>query len=127
MKRASVAVFISFAGFALAQPAPHSLSPEDTEALREPLALGQRIIAAASKYSKPSDFAKMPNGPALLTQVPTIEILHAARDISDADMLLARRYRATLHPANQPLLSMETDRGELEFYGRGGVTLRSHT
>jgi hypothetical protein len=127
MKRASVAVFLNFAAFALAQPAPHSLSPEDAEALREPLALGQRIMVAASKYFKPSDLAKMPTAGALLTRVPTVEILHAAGDISDADMMLARRYRATLHPATQPLLSIETDRGELIFYGQSEVTLRSDT
>jgi hypothetical protein len=68
----------------------------------------------------------------VLAWVPTLEVLHAGGYISDSDMSLARRYQAArqLIPANspptQPLLTMQTDQGELIFDTRANVALRQH-
>ncbi len=65
----------------------------------------------------------------LLTRTPTIDVLHAAAYISDSDYALARRYGATPQPIPgngtmpRPLLTMQSNRGELVFDTRGRVTL----
>ena len=108
------------------------LTAKEAAALREPTALGHRILTALSHYPKASEEAKVPTGLDLLTQVPTIEVLHAGGYISDSDMSLSHHYHAALQPIpagapqTQPLLTMQTDRGELVFDTLGDVTLRQH-
>jgi hypothetical protein len=62
--------------------------------------------------------------------MPTLELLHATRFISDADFAFSRRCRATLQPlpagapATHPVLTMFTPAGELLFDAQGEVTIR---
>jgi hypothetical protein len=131
------AVFIGFS-FARADQPSRSLATDETKSFHVQIALGQRIVAALARYSKA---AYEENGESsnmwtrgiselgLLTRTPTIEVLHAVDYIADSDYALARQYHAASHPvpagapATQPLLTMQTDTGELFFDTRGLVTL----
>jgi hypothetical protein len=113
-----------------AQPAP--LTPDEAKALREPIDLGHRLLAALSRYPQPSASSKASAGIDLITSVPTVELLHSAGYVTDSDLELAHGYRATLQAvpagsgASQPLLSMHTDRGELTFARDGTLALQHH-
>ena len=132
MRGLSVILLIAVGSAFADQPTTRPLTPEETVALDEPIAVGGRILAALSRCSKASEQMKVPPEFDVLTRVPTIEILRAAGYISDSDASLARRYKAApqLIPANspptQPLLTMQTDQGELIFDTRAHVTLRQH-
>jgi hypothetical protein len=110
----------------------HPLTAKEATALQEPAALGHRMLSALSRYSQASESLKVPPEFDVLTRLPTIEVLHAVGFISDSDMRLTRRYQPALLPIppnaapTQPLLTLETDRGELIFDTRGNVTLRRH-
>jgi hypothetical protein len=131
MRAFLVSVF-AVIGFALAgQPAAdHPLTVEASAALREPVALGQRILAALSRYSSAPKRGDIPTGGSLLTDNPSIEVLHAGGYIGDSDMTLAARYKATLQaipagaPATQPMLTMTVHGGELIFDTQGNVAFR---
>jgi hypothetical protein len=120
------------AAFASQPITSRPLSAKEAAALREPTALGRRILSALSHYPKASEQAKVPTGLDLLTPVPPIEVLHACGYISDSDISLSHQYHATLQPIpsgapqTQPLLTMKTDRGELVFDTLGDVTLWQH-
>jgi hypothetical protein len=66
----------------------------------------------------------------VMTRMPTIAVLRTGGYISDSDMPLSHRYQVVLQfipaeaPPTQPLLTMQTDSGELIFDTRGNVTLR---
>ena len=123
-----IAVGLAFADQSTSRP----LTAKETAALQEPIALGGRILAALSRYSTASEQVKVPPEYDVLTRVPTIEILHAGGYISDSDMPLTHRYPLALQfipaeaPPTQPLLTMQTDSGELIFDTRGNVSLRPH-
>jgi hypothetical protein len=108
------------------------LTGKESAALEEPTALGHRMLTALARYSKASEPVKIPTEFDVMTRTPTIELLHAAGYISDSDTLLSRRYRVVLQlipaeaPPTRPLLTMQTDSGELIFDTRGNVTLRPH-
>jgi hypothetical protein len=101
-------------------------------AVTEAMELGQRVLKALFEYPNPSVRMNVLRGRDLLTALPTIEVLHAAGYISDSDMSLCHRYHVALHPIpagasqTQPMLTMETDRGELVFDTSGNCTLRQH-
>jgi len=130
MRVLAITLLISV-GFAVADQPGHSLTPDETKALQQPITVGRHILDALSRYSKASDEANVPTGLSLLTGAPTVEVLHAAGYISDSDLALAQRCHATPQPipANQASatrLTMQTDRGELVFDTRGDVILRQH-
>jgi hypothetical protein len=132
MRGLSIVLLIAMGSVFADQPTTHPLTAKEAAALQEPIALGHRILNALSRYAQTSEPPMIPAELDLLTRVPTIEILHAAGYISDSDMPLAHRYLATLQPippgapSTQPLLTMQTDRGELILDTRGTVTLRQH-
>jgi hypothetical protein len=102
--------------------------PTVTEAME----LGQRVLKALFEYPKPSLRMNVLRGRDLLTTLPTIEVLHAGGYISDSDVSLCHRYHVALHPIPagasqaQPMLTMETNRGELVFDTSGDCTLGQH-
>ncbi len=110
------------------------LTPADAAALEEPTALGRRVLAALSRYLElmPASI-QFAEDNTLLTRMPTVEVLHATRCLSDADWALCRRYLATLHPlpaasvGPQPLLSMQTARGVLVFQTSGDVVISAES
>jgi hypothetical protein len=130
MIRALLFLVVSLPAVLAAQPRP--LSSDEAKLLQQPIDLGQRLLAALSRYPEPSASANRTTGVDLITNVPTVEVLHSAGYVTDSDMVLARRYGATFQSkpagsnASQPLLSMHTDRGELTFAGDGTLTLRRH-
>ncbi len=133
MRALSISLLLAAAALFAGEPTTRRpLTAKESAALQEPTTLGHRILNALSRYSKASEPPKIPAGLDLLTRVPTIEVLHAGGYISDSDMPLTHRYLATLQPIppdaprTQPLLTMQTDRGELIFDTRGNVTLRQH-
>src|SRR5258708_3759808 len=104
------------------QPAARRpLTAKESAALQEPITLGQRILAALSRYSKTSERIKVPTEFDVMTRTPTIEVLHAAGYVGDSDMPLSHRYQVVLElippeaPPTQPLLTMQTGSGELIF------------
>ncbi len=130
MIRALLFLVVSLPAVLAAQPTP--LSSDKAKLLQQPIDLGYRLLAALSRYPKPSASANRTGGVDLITSVPTVEVLHSAGYVTDSDMVLARRYRATFQSmpagsnASQPRLSMHTDRGELTFAGDGTVALQRH-
>ena len=130
MRRLSVLLVIAVSSAFADQSTTRPLTTEQIVALQEPVALGGRLLAALSRYAKASEQVKVPTEFDVSTRVPTIELLHASGCISDSDVTLAYRYRAVpqLIPANspptQPMLTMQTDRGELIFDTRAKVALR---
>jgi len=132
MRVLSFALLISVSVAFGSEPAARSLTSDEAKALRQPAALGERILAEASRYTKASEGIKIPPELDVLTRAPTIDVLHAAGYIRDSDMALAHRYQATLQfvPASarptHTLLTMQTERGELIFDRRGNVRLRPH-
>ena len=140
MRPLPFAVFIAFA-ISLADQPPRSLTGEETRALQQQIALGRRIIVALTRYSdaiheanaESSDmWARGMGALGLVTRTPTMDVLHAARYITDSDQALAHRCHATPQPlpagapVTQPLLTMQCDRGELVFDTQGAVALHTH-
>ena len=105
-------------------------TPKESAALEEPIALGHRILTALARYSKASEQVQVPAEFDVITRMPTIAVLRTGGYISDSDMPLSHRYQVVLQfipaeaPPTQPLLTMQTDSGELIFDTRGNVTLR---
>jgi hypothetical protein len=132
MRVLSFALVISVSVAFGSEPAARSLTSDEAKALRQPTALGERILAQVSRYRKASEGIKIPLEFDVLTRAPTIDVLRAAGYITESDMTLAHRYQATLQPVpanarpTHPLLTMETERGELIFDTRGEITLRQH-
>lgn len=130
MRGLSVLLLIAVGSAFADQPITRPLTAKETVALHEPVALGGRILAALSRYSKASEQVKVPTEYDVLTRVPTIEVLHVGGYISDSDMPLTYRYQVVLQlipaeaPTTQPLLTIQTDSGELIFDTRGNITLR---
>jgi hypothetical protein len=135
-----IALFVSLS-IALADQPPRPLTSQEMKVLQRQITLGRRIVTALARYSKAAyelngESANMwtrgINQLGLLTRTPTIEVLHAAGYINDSDDALARRYRATPKPVPadvtmaQPLLTMQSERGELVFDTRGDIALRQH-
>jgi len=106
------------------------LTVKESAALEEPTALGYRILTALARYSKASEQVQVPAEFDVMTRTPTIAVLRAGGYISDSDMSLSHHYQVVLQfipaeaPPTQPLLTMQTDSGELIFDTRGNVTLR---
>ena len=132
MRVLSLALLISLSVAFGSEPTTRSLTSDEAKALRQPTAFGERILAEVSRYKKASEGIKIPTEFDVMTRAPTIDVLHAAKYISNSDMVLAHRYQATLQPVpataspTHPLLTMQTDRGELVFDTRGNITLRPH-
>lgn len=133
--RAFPLIFFLATSFAFAEPAAdrRSLTTAETAALSEPIALGHRVMAAISHYLEvrlpPSP---IPEGLGLLTGTPTLELLRSTECLSDLDYALVRRHHAGLYPvppdapADQPILAMRTELGDLIFDTTGNVTLPVH-
>ena len=131
MRELSLLVLIAVSSAFADQPTTRRpLTAKEPAALEKPITVGHRILTALSRYSKASDQVQLPPELDVSTQVPTIEILHAGGYISDSDMPLTHRYRLALQlipaeaPPTQPLLTMQTDSGELIFDTRGNIALR---
>ena len=137
MRVFGIALFIALT-VASADQVPRALTPYEMKALHSQIALGRNIVSALGQYSKTiyelnGESGNMWNrgmtGLGLLTRTPTVQVLHAAGYITDFDLVLAERYRATPQPVptTQRLatcLTMQTDRGELLFDTHGNITVR---
>ena len=113
------------------QQTPRPLTTDDTAALTESVALGQRVLAAWLRYSKAAALSTpIPAGIDAISSTPTLELLHATHSLSDSDFALSLQCQARLHPVpvnapkDAPALSMQTARGELIFDISGNITLR---
>jgi hypothetical protein len=130
MRVLSFALVISVSAAFGSEPVARSLTSDEAKALREPTALGERILVQVLRYTKTSEGIKIPPEFDVMTRAPTIDVLHAAGYISESDRVLAHHYQATLQPVpanatpTHALLTMQTERGELIFDIRGQITLR---
>jgi hypothetical protein len=132
---ARLLLLLSLAGAVFAQnQQSRALSTTESVALREPIAVGKRIIAALSRYPVASGSTTRATADrSLLTRTPTLDLLHASGYISDTDFAFSHSCHATLQPvpagasADHPVLRLQTASGELIFDARGEVTIRDHT
>jgi hypothetical protein len=65
----------------------------------------------------------------LFTTCPTINILHAVGYLNDSDTKLAEQYHVVISPTyfgkpKEPLVTLQTKYGELNFDLRGKITLQ---
>jgi len=132
MRAVSFTLLISVSVAFASEPTTRSLTSDEAKALRQPTVLGERILVESVAVQEASEGIKIPTEFDVMTRAPTIDVLHAAKYISDSEIVLAHRYQATLQPVpataspTHPLLTMQTDRGELVFDTRGNITLRPH-
>lgn len=113
------------------QPARRPLTAPETTELEQPIALGRRILEAWSHYYEVTYHSRpVPVGVDVITNTPTLELLHAAHALSDSDFALCLRCHATLHPVpvgaakDAPILTLRTSRGEVVFDISGNITLQ---
>jgi hypothetical protein len=113
------------------EPARRPLTTDEVAALKEPLELGQRVLAAWSRYSQVASLSTpVRAGSDVITSTPTLELLHATHSLGDSDFALALHYQTRLHPVppNPPkdasIVSMRTDRGEIVVDISGNVALQ---
>jgi hypothetical protein len=113
------------------EPIRRPLTTDEIDALKEPLALGQRVLAAWSRYSQ---FASLSTpvraGSDVISSTPTLELLHATHSLGDSDFALTLHYQTRLHPVppnatkDASIVTMRTDRGEIFVDVSGIVTLQ---
>lgn len=124
----AVAFFMyGLASLSAAEPKSRPLTDRETTILQEPIAIGKTVYNAVCRYYtalRPRDY---PVGPALLTESPTVELLHALGYITESELRLAQQYRIAIPPvvvkATDRLVILDTKSGELSFDTRGNITL----
>lgn len=110
-----------------AEPTRRTITATEMAALKEPINVGKGVYIAVCRYYSNRESRAYPAGPALFTDSPTIELLHAVGYIADADMQLIQRYRigipTVIVKPTDPVVIMQTKSGELTFDTRGQITL----
>jgi hypothetical protein len=123
--------FVASIGVAQRAPDRRPLTTAEAAALKEPVALGFRVLAAWSRYSEVSHLSTpISAGVDVITSTPTLELLHATHSLSDSDFTLSSHCQTKLHPVppnaprDAPIISMHTDRGDIVIDISGNVTLQ---
>ena len=109
------------------EPSTRPLTAEEMNAIREPIELGDRIYRALYRYLDKEHLRIPLTGPDVVGSYPTVNVLHAAGFITDADIRLSERYHvsiaAVIFNSKDPAVMIQTVIGEVIIDARGQMSV----